>query len=233
MMAPVSGAPTWTILIPTLGERRDSFARLLDVLLPQVEPYGERVRVLAYWNNGRPRLPEIRQRMVEAAQTDYLCCIDDDDLVPGYYAAEVMMALDQRPDYIGFQVQCYENGQPTAISYHDLRNMGWRNDAAAYYRDFSHVNPIRTELARLVSFRKTRPGWPEDRAWVEQLRRLPREWNQVLIDKVMYHYFFSTSRTAGIGSRWRRPNLIQTAGFQPLEVDHPQFSYYPGSVPSG
>ncbi|HEX6685761.1 MAG TPA: glycosyltransferase [Candidatus Limnocylindrales bacterium] len=219
---------TWTILIATIGERRELFARLLDVLLPQVERHDGRVNVLAYYNNGEPSLPEIRQRMVEATTADYLCCIDDDDLVPDHYVADILTALESKPDYVGFQVQCYQDGEPTAIAYHSLKHDGWRNEADAYYRDLSHLNPIRTSLAQQVSFRRTRQGRPEDREWVAQLRG--RVKTEVFIDKVMYLYFYSTSRSAGIGSRWKMPSLIQRQGFEPLPVDSPYFAYYPGSV---
>lgn len=229
-MVPVASDPVWTILVPTIGERRALFGRLMDVLLPQITPHGGQVQVLGYWNNGNPPLPEIRQRMVEAVDTDYLCCVDDDDLVPPYYVTEVLAALDDRPDYVGFQVQCYSDGAPTAISHHDLANGRWWNETHAYYRDFSHINPIRSELAKRVDYRLTRPGAPEDRAWVQQLRDLDHDWHQVLIDKVMYHYLFSTSRTAGMGSRWKRPDRIRQRGYRPLEVHHPYFRWYPGCL---
>lgn len=221
--------PTWTVLVATIGERRDLFGRLLDVLLPQTVPYAGRVRVLAYWSNGDPALPEIRQRMVDAVDTDYLCCVDDDDLVPGYYVAEVMAAVESRPDYVGFDVQCYTDGLPTALAHHSLRYAGWYGDGYELYRDISHLNPIRTDLARLADFRRIRPRQPEDRGWVQQLRDSRRLRSEVVIDKVMYHYLHVPVRSAGIGSRWRVPDRIRRQGFEPLPVDHPYFSYHPGS----
>lgn len=221
-------SPTWTILVPTLGERRPLFERLLAVLMPQVEEQHGAVKVLARWNNGTPGLPEIRQAMVEAVDTDYLSCVDDDDLVADDYVGEIMRALAERPDQVGFRVQCYSDGVPTAISYHSLKHGGWRNEADAYYRDLSHINPIRADLARQVDFRRAKAGQAEDRAWVEQLRGRVR--TEAYIDRVMYHYLFSTSKTAGIGSRWKAPDLIQREGYEPLPVDSPHFAYYPGSA---
>lgn len=220
---------TWTIAIPTLGERRDLFARLCDRLLPQLDRHEGRVKVLAYWNNGHPPLPEIRQQMVEATTTDYISCVDDDDLVADDYVDEIMRALTERPDQVGFRVQCYSDGVPTAISFHSLKHSGWRNEADAYYRDLSHINPIRTALARRANFRRTKLRQAEDRAWVAQLRG--RVKTEVYIDRVMYHYLFSTSTVAGIGSRWKVPSLIQRHGFEPLPVDSPYFSYHPDSRP--
>lgn len=221
--------PTWTILVPTLGERRPLFERLMSGLLPQLDPHEGRVNVVAWWNNGHPSLPEVRQAMVDGARSDYVSFVDDDDLVPNYFVAEVVSALAQRPDYVGFQVQCYSNGVPTAVSYHSLRHGRWRNDGATYFRDISHLNPIRRDLALLADFRRTKPGRPEDRAWVDQLRKTGRVRTEVTIDRIMYHYLYSTSRYAGAGSRWRNPRMIRP-GSQPARFDSPHFSYFPGSA---
>ena len=218
--------PTLAILVPTLGERAALFERLMDALLPQLDPYAGQVQVLGWWSNGRPSLPEIRQAMTQAADTEYVCCIDDDDLVPNYYVAEIIEALAGRPDYVGFQVQCYTDGVPTGISRHSLKYDGWWNEPGAYFRDLSHLNPIRRELALLADYRRAAPGAPEDRAWVAQLRRSRRVRTEVVIDRIMYHYLFSTSRTAGIGSRWKAPKLIRP-DLEPIKIDHPCFSYVP------
>ena len=216
--------PTWTILVPTLGERRALFARLLSGLLPQVEPYGPRVMVRGWFNNGKPGLPEIRQRMVEATNTDYLSFIDDDDVVAPEYVSQIVQALKDLPDYVGFQVQCYSDGVPTAVSYHSLAHKRWVNLEDRYLRDISHINPIRTALAQRASFRRTAPGQPEDRAWVHQLRQARVLKTEVVIPGIMYHYLFSTSRTAGIGSRWRAPSKIHPDLDRPV-IDHPNFTW--------
>lgn len=214
-------APTWTILVPTLGEREALLRRLLDSLLPQLEPAGGRVRVLAYWNYGLPRLPAIRQKLVESADTEYLSFVDDDDLVSDRYAELVLGALDRRPDYVGWLVQCYQKGRPTAISHHSIRYGGWWNEPTAYFRDLSHINPIRTELARLADFRAARPGQAEDRAWVTQLRETGRVREEFFIDQVMYHYHYEPRKSA-----WRRPGRIRR-GFRRPRVDHPLFAWHP------
>jgi hypothetical protein len=221
--------PTWTILVPTLGERRPLFERLMRGLLPQLDPFEGRVNVVAWWNNGVPRLPEIRQAMVFGARSEYVSFVDDDDLVPDYFVTEVVSALAERPDYVGWQVQCYSDGHPTAVSYHSLRHGRWRNDGPRYFRDISHLNPIRRDLALLADFRRTKPGRPEDRAWVDQIRQTGKVRQEVMIDRIMYHYLYSTSRQAGTGSRWRNPKMIRPGG-RPAHFDSPHFSYFPGSV---
>lgn len=219
--------PTLSILIPTLGERRKLFERLLAGLLPQTEAYGGRVLVTAWLNDGKPSLPEIRQTLIETAATDYVCFVDDDDLVTDDYVSQIMTALDaSRPDYVGFQVQCYSDGVPTAVAYHELKNGRWRNTPGRFYRDISHINPIRTELARRVSFRRTKAGGAEDRAWADQLRRLNVLKSEVVIDRILYHYLYSTSTRPGEGSRWELPRQrLLRKGLARSPIEHPHFAW--------
>lgn len=196
-------APTWAILVPTLGERRDMFERLMAGLLPQLDPYGGRVRVIGWHNDGSPSLPKIRQRMVETAGTEYVSFIDDDDVVHPDYVRRIVAALDERPDYVGFQVQCYSDGHPIAVAYHSLEYKRWRNFPGRFERDISHVNPIRTQLALTASFSRARVGQAEDRNWADQLRRSKVLKTQVLIPHILYHYLYCPA-----GSRWQKPRTI-------------------------
>lgn len=219
----MTAAPSWTILVPTLGERRALFERLMAGLLPQLDPYSGRIRVLGWYNDGSPPLPKIRQRMVEAAGTEYVSFVDDDDLVSADYVSEIVRALDQRPDYVGFQVQCYSDGAPTGIAYHSLEFREWRNLDGRYERDISHLNPIRTALALRADFSRTPSGQPEDRAWAAQLRRGRFLRTQVVVPRILYHYLYSTNRSAGIGSRWQRPRQIIRG--QRAIIDNPHFTW--------
>ena len=216
--------PTWTILVPTLGERRALFQRLMECLLPQTDRHDGRVQVVGWHNNGSPSLPKIRQTMVMGTTTDYLSFADDDDLVAPGYVDQVMEALEARPDYVGFQVQCYSDGHPTAVSYHSLEYKRWRNLPDHYERDISHINPIRTVLAKRVSF--TVAGRrAEDRVWADQLRRSGLLKTQVMVPRILYHYLYSTSRQHGEGSRWQTPKMIRP-GDRAI-VNHPNFSWSP------
>jgi len=216
----MTAAPTWTILIPTLGERRPLFERLMAGLLPQLDPHQGQVRVVGWHNDGSPSLPKIRQRMVETTRTDYLSFVDDDDLVSPCYVAAVVEALTTRPDYVGFQVQCYSDAAPTAVAHHSLEFTRWRNLPGRYERDISHINPIRADLARRADFSRTRAGGAEDRAWADQLRRLRALKTQVVIPRILYHYLFTTG-----GTRWQVPQAIQPGARS--TVVHPHFTWSP------
>jgi hypothetical protein len=218
----MTAAPTWSILVPTLGERRALFERLLDGLMPQVARQDGRVQVVAWHNNGRPSLPEIRQRMVLGAETDYVSFVDDDDLVAPDYVDSILEAMETRPDYVGFQLQCYSNGRPTGIAHHSLAFTRWRNLPGRYERDISHINPMLTEIARRADFRTTRPGGAEDRAWADQLRRMRVLRTEVVIPRILYHYLHVTPDQA-TGSRWKNPRMIRAGSRS--DVVHPYFTW--------
>lgn len=221
-------APTWSILIPTLGERAALFERLMTGLMPQVEAAAGRVHVIGWWNNGSPSLPKIRQTMIQHAATDYVSFVDDDDMVSPDFVAEVLAALDQgSPDYVGFQVQCYSDGHPTAIAHHSLEYTRWRNLPGRFERDISHLNPMRTVIARSADFTRARPGAAEDRIWAEQLRRSRRLTSQVFIPRVLYHYLYSTGTHPGQGSRWQKHQTIHRPSADRPEVTSPHFTWSP------
>lgn len=210
---------TWTILVPTIGQRDALFRRLLECLLPQLDAWAGSVRVLAYWNNGVPTLGEIRDSMVAAVGTDYVSFIDDDDLVPEYFVAECMTAMASRPDKIGFKVGYYVDGKLEEVADQSIRHGRWARIDGVLCRDITHVGPIRTEIATRGRFARARRGHAEDRAWVKQVR--PFVGTEVYIDKVMYDYLYSHE-----GSSWQRKNAVRDVGERPSDIHHPYFTWH-------
>jgi hypothetical protein len=216
--------PTWAILIPTIPQRGHLFRRLLDVLLPQLDEHRGRVRVLAWRNQGDPRLAEIRDALVDAAGTEYVCFIDDDDLVPEYYVAEFVQALASRPDHVGFRMHYSSGPDDFEIVEHSLRWHKWgRSSEGLLYRDFTHVDPIRTEYAQRGRFAQARPRRAEDRVWVRQIR--PCLATEVFVDKIMYYYEYRAEH-----SSWQNPAALAPAAAPRPDIDHPYFRWHEGSI---
>lgn len=210
--------PDWTILIATIGQRRDRFKRLLDVLLPQLDRHDGKVTICAFYNNGERPLGHVRQDLVEHATSTYVSFIDDDDEVPEYFVDDVVTCLKDDVDYVGWQMQCYVDGRALKPTYHSVRYHHWWDDGRGFYRDISHLNPIRRRLAMLADFRRGDP--PEDVSWATQLRGLVL--TECYIDKVMYHYHASST-----DSTWRQERRLTSR--PQLEIDHPSFTYHPAS----
>lgn len=226
-MAVVS--PTWTILVPTLGQRRELLRQMLDGLMPQVDAHPG-VDVLAYWDNGEASLAEKKQALLEAARGEYISFVDDDDTVSDDYVSAIVEALRARPDYVGLKLQVYENGRPFVLSHHSLRHGGWINPGRPYYRrDITCANPMRTDIARTARF-DTERGRAEDVPWVTQLRNGGLLKTEVFIDRVLYHYWWVPAESA-----WQSPHSQirprDPAGqpWRPLTADSPHFAWHPAS----
>jgi hypothetical protein len=215
----------WTILIPTIAEREPLFRRLLDVLLPQLDAHGGAVRVLARRNAGELPVGELRDVMLAGTEgSEYVSWIDDDDLVPEFYVAEVVTALANRPDHVGYRLAYYEDGVEREIVDHSLRWRRWhRTGDGRLVRDFTHVDPVRREHATRGRFTVARRGRAEDRAWVKQVR--PFLHTEAYIDRVMYHYLWSPS-----GSAWQRPERVLAPSSPLPAVDSPHFAWHGGSL---
>lgn len=216
-----AAAPTWTILVPTLGQREDLFLRLMGVLLPQLDEHEGRVRVLAWRNNGKPSISEIRDALLASAGTDYVSFIDDDDLVPEYYVAEIVTAIAEGPDHVGFKMEYSTDDEHREIVDHSLRWGKWgRTLDGQLHRDVTHIDPVRLDHAIRARF-YARPGRAEDRVWVKQVRRHLA--TEVYIDKIMYFYLYREAVTA-----WRNPGEIKHVPGRPV-IEHPYFSWHPES----
>lgn len=209
----------WTILVATLGQRADRFKRLVDSLLPQLDAAGGEVTLCAFYNHGERPLGEVRHALLRDATSTYVSFVDDDDEVPEYFVAEALARMDGVVDYVGWRMQCYVDGTPLKPTYHSLRYPRWFDDLEGYYRDVSHLNPVRAELARRGDFRRGTP--PEDVSWADQVRGHLR--TESYVDKVMYRYWSSSG-----DSTWRGHGVRRVAAAR-YDVDHPYFSYHPES----
>lgn len=207
----------WTILIATLGERSDKFRKLAFRLIEQAKKYDGQVQLLVYWNNYEFPLSEIRQDLVDNAGGEYISFVDDDDDVPEYYVDEVMKALKKNPDYVGWRMQVYSDGNIQKPTYHSLKYDRWYEDEKAWYRNISHLNPIKRELAKSVKFDSSQ-GVAEDGPWAERMAGIPK--TEVYIEKIMYLYRHNTE-----DSVWRGKLDYKEVHYRP-EIKSKLLTYY-------
>src|ERR1019366_10063498 len=112
----------------------------------QVARYPGRVETVVRKFDPTLSLGENRQRMTEASNALYTNFVDDDDLVAPDYVARILPLLDG-VDYVGFRLSLYNDGRPQSPTFHSLKYPNWFANATGLYRDISHVNPMRRELA--------------------------------------------------------------------------------------
>lgn len=174
----------WSILILTMQERTPLLSRLLGCLSPQVEKFPD-VEIVTKTSSHVRSVADQRQEMLDHAKGEYVNFIDDDDLVAHNYVDSIYPLLDG-VDYIGFPVNIYCNGVFFGVSYHSLAHKEWKAHQSCWFRDISHLNPIRRELALKA---KMEGGYGEDYRWANELRRLGVVKTSHYVPEAMYYYY--------------------------------------------
>lgn len=186
-----SSEPLWSILIPTLFERSKSFINLMGILAPQM--IYDDVEILVYGTPTRSSIGAKRNEMVAGAKGEFISFIDDDDEVPYDYVSTIRHVLrEDDPDYVGFRLQLYFDGVAQKPTFHSLKYDNWHDDAQGYYRDFSHLNPIRRSFAIREPFEG---NYGEDSAWSDRMRKFKSNMRETYIPHVMYDYYFDSTKS--------------------------------------
>lgn len=175
----------WELLCLTQPSRWRFLTRLKAVLKPQLEEFPDVTFTVAECSRVHD-LGTNRQMMIDASVGEYVNFIDDDDLVPPNYVRKIRPLLDG-VDYIGFQLQMFTDGVKQIPTFHSLKYPTWNGDKDGWYRDISHLNPIRRELA--IQSPMSGPAG-EDCRWAEKLRQLGIVKTEHYVDEVMYLYYW-------------------------------------------
>jgi hypothetical protein len=183
----IAGRPLWTIMVLTQPSREEYLKRLKTRLLPQLG--GAPVDLLIEPCDTRLTVGANRRRMTEKAAGEYVSFIDDDDLVAEDYVARVLPLLDG-VDYVGFRVQTFVDDHAIEPTHHALKygGVGYDERMKRNYRDISHLNPVRRELA----LRGVMDGGVgEDSRWADSLREQGLLKTEHVVDEneVMYFYY--------------------------------------------
>lgn len=176
-----------SILICSLDKRKALLTRLLSDLLNQVEHY-DNIEILIEVDNGELTIGEKRQRLLDRANGQYLCFIDDDDLVSSDYIEKTITALENNPDCLSLTGMLYHHGRRVKPFIHSIRYTEYSEDNKAYYRPPNHLNVVRTEIARKYGFPKLDHG--EDTDYAMRMCRGEDLKRETEIEGVIYHYYF-------------------------------------------
>ena len=181
-----------SILVCSIVTRKPFLERLMLCLEPQLI---DDVELLVACDDGEISIGAKRNYLIEQSTGDYVCFVDDDDTLGSTYVSDIIAAMDQKPDCIGFLVRRLVNGKPDPKdAIHSLRFAAWgetKQDGKTYYcRTPNHLNPIRREIAVKVPFKAI--DFAEDRDYSQRITPLLK--SEVYIDKPLYIYDYRSQR---------------------------------------
>ncbi len=174
-----------SILVCSLENRAKKLERLMEIIRPQLTP---EVEVLTEVDDGKMTIGGKRNLLVDKAKGEYVCFIDDDDLVPDYYVNEILQALQSSPDCVGIEGLIVLQETTVRKFIHSLACGGWKFENDIYHRTPNHLNPILRSKVLEV-------GFPEkDRSEDYEFSNaiFPLLETEAMINKTMYFYLYQT-----------------------------------------
>ena len=179
-----------SVLICSLVKRKFSLQRLMLILQPQLHYFSNDVEILTDVDNGEKIVGTKRNDLIQRATGEYVCFIDDDDLVSKDYMAKIIAAISSLPDCCGIEGQMRTNGRNPRMFIHSIKYNTWYEKDGVYYRTPNHLNPIKRELAVQIPFPAKNIG--EDRSYSDRIFPLLK--TEQYITGVIYHYNFMSRK---------------------------------------
>lgn len=181
------GKPILSILICTTLDRRELFKKLYYEFFVQTKDLP--VEVLFEEDNKELSIGAKRQKLLLRAQGTYICYFDSDDWPFEWYVSDILKALEQGPDCVGFLIHMTTNNTNSKVCCHSLRYKKWaeKKDGYDYVRSVTIFNPVKREIALQAGFKPLRYG--EDHDYSDRVTPLCKK--EVFIDKKLFHYRYS------------------------------------------
>lgn len=184
-----------SILIRTIVGREEKFESLTNNIFCQ----GDFIRIKNGWqdvvkgveilfekDNKEISVGAKAQKLLERSRGEYVVYIDDDDMAPSYYVRMILEAMEQKPDCIGFLINCTGTTGKTASASNIWED--WKDNEGGfdYVRTIYHKNPVKREIALRIGYKDMRFG--EDYEYSKRLKQSGLLVNEVFIGEVMYEY---------------------------------------------
>lgn len=134
--------------------------------------------------DGGPTIGANRNAAIADAAGEYICFIDDDDLVPDHYVKRILEAIKDKPDVVGIRGHYILGQNKPELFIHSLDYNEWKTVDGVHQRCPNHLNPVKREIALQVPFPEK--NYREDMEYSMAL--LPLLKTQVMVEGIMYFY---------------------------------------------
>jgi glycosyltransferase involved in cell wall biosynthesis len=184
----------WTIGILHLPKRANLYNTLITELNKQIKNCNahDNIEIITETDNGENSVGKKRNNVIDRARGEYVCFIDDDDMITEIYVSKILKALETKPDVVELVGFLPKYDLPFI---HNLNCGGHFKKDGIQFRTPNHLNTIKTEIARKVRYPEISHGEDQDyshRLWDSGLMK-----TESLIGERMYIYQFNpaTSET--------------------------------------
>lgn len=176
-----------SILVCSLNSRDHFLQRLVKRVNPQLT---DEVEFLVNVDDGNKSIGQKRNELVNGSTGQYVCFVDDDDLVAEDYVSRILTAIRSEPDCVGIEGVITFDGKNKKKFIHSVRYREWFERRGIYYRCCNHLNPVKRELALKVPFPEKNSGEDHDYS-MQMIQHLH---NEVFLQGPMYFYEFRSSK---------------------------------------
>jgi glycosyltransferase involved in cell wall biosynthesis len=189
-----------SIIMPALAQRAER-STMAQQIYEQTVDLGDEVEFYALVDNGARSTGAKRNALLALCRGDYVCAVDDDDLIADDYIASLLRAIRENHgiDCITFNHTYEVNGNIQAITYQvsgrpqvELPKKP-TDDLAVHYRLPGLLCPVRREIATAFQYPDT--SHKEDYAYKDYLAEHARTYFN--IPHVLYQH------------RWLRENVAE------------------------
>ena len=183
-----------SILILSMNRRKQYLDRLLNIIEPQKT---NDVEVLTNIDDGEKSIGTKRNELLKQSGGDYICFVDDDDMVSADYIEKILTALESKPDCVGIHLLHKEDGILRGLTYHSLKYDTWwdevnneNSNLKNYYRNPNHLNPVRRDYALQTGFPEINNG--EDKWYSQNILKFLK--TEEYIETPIYEYLVRTNK---------------------------------------
>lgn len=187
-----------SVLVCSISRRLADLAVLLSELEKQAQ--GKPVEILWLGDNCSMTVGEKRNKLLGLAKGDYVCFVDDDDMVEDEYLCRILRGVEQNPDVVCFDIgfSNAELGGPEIPAVFSIHNVFNRNFKRKRVRMPNHLMAVKREHALKVGF--TEKSFGEDTDYGLRLRGSSKATcllkTEYHCGKILYHYRFNPHKSA-------------------------------------
>lgn len=179
-----------SILILSIKDRAELLKRIISELEIQIELYNlkDSIEIITEIDNREKTIGEKRNLAKSKAKGEYICFIDDDDMVSRDYLKLIFEKINNDYDIITFYVDYIRDGKRDSVICPSPTLDGIKVGEVLYWNNMLHLCPHKKELSdKLIFFHRN--TW-EDLEYSRDLSKLNLK--EFRIEDVIYFYEYNS-----------------------------------------